>query len=171
MGGREEASRPCERVKRSNFFARPRPKKSHVAASRRASPPSSQGAFAASHPHHCFSRLAPHSGSQGMASHSSTLIDASSSSDTLPSALRQLTRTQQVIHDILKTEPIDTEPLLPIMQMQARELPSNLDQPIRTCCFDMSSQPPAWSAHKVCQRCKEINRIVQGESDLLRVGD
>lgn len=81
----------------------------------------------------------------------------------LPAEAQALTQTQQVLHGIRKTEPLNIDALIPLMQLEARELPYAFDWTIRTFCSDLTSIPAAWTAHNVCQRCQEINRIMQGE--------
>lgn len=86
-------------------------------------------------------------------------------------------RAGERIQSLLETqaEDVPVEALRVLSQMEVRKLPLGAldatDSPSesspslapRTCCFDLSSCPPAWSSHRICVRCQAINSLLHGE--------
>lgn len=79
--------------------------------------------------------------------------------------------TQQVIRGILNGSAAETEqatvlpPLSSLMAMQV--MPSSyfdIENGPKPFCFDIASPSPSWTAHSVCDRCRDLHRLMQGES-------
>lgn len=83
--------------------------------------------------------------------------------------------TQLAIRGILQTDPLGEVELTLLAEAVAdmaadRGLPPNMSASLhepgqvpRTCCFDAAGAPlSTWTYHKLCYRCKLLNRGLQG---------
>lgn len=90
---------------------------------------------------------------------SSSEVDTASRTSPASSVVAALTPTQRKISKLLEgsSEMAASEALVALMALEQRSLPTTLTaaqlepkQNPRSCCHDLASHPPAWTAHNSC---------------------